>query len=87
MSDAVMSPFIRMSHHLLTPHLCSKCIKMSEAFQDPFAYTRLTDFVLQQIMVSADPNLREVRKNLDCGSVITTTMFLVAGGTSQSGEA
>lgn len=34
---------------------------MSEAIEDPHAYTRLTDFVLQQIMTSTDKNLTEVR--------------------------
>ena len=33
---------------------------MSEAIEDPHAYTRLTDFVLQQIMTSTDKNLNEV---------------------------
>lgn len=38
---------------------CSN-IKMSEAIEDPHAYTRLTDFILQQIMISTDKNLTEV---------------------------
>lgn len=42
-----------------TPY--SKPVRMSEAIDDPFAYTRLTDCVLQQIVMSTDPNLREVR--------------------------
>ena len=33
---------------------------MSEAIKDPYAYTQLTDFVLQQIMMSSDSNLKEV---------------------------
>lgn len=33
---------------------------MSDAIKDPYAYTRLTDFVFQQIIMSSDPNLKEV---------------------------
>lgn len=40
-------------------HHCS-LVKMSEAIYDPHAYTRLTDHVVQQILMSSDPNLEEV---------------------------
>ena len=33
---------------------------MSEAIKDPYAYTHLTDFVFQQIMMSTDERLNEV---------------------------
>ena len=33
---------------------------MSEAIHDPVAFTRLTDQVLQQIQLSADPKLEPV---------------------------
>jgi hypothetical protein len=43
----------------------SKLTRMSEAIYDPVAYSHLTDSVLQQIMLSSDPNLRKV-----CRSVV-----------------
>ena len=33
---------------------------MSEAIDDPYAYTRLTDNVYQQILASEDDNFKEV---------------------------
>ena len=33
---------------------------MSEAIGDPFAFTKLTDQVLQQIQLTPDPNLKQV---------------------------
>lgn len=33
---------------------------MSDAIRDPYAYTRLTDCVLQQIIMSQNPDLKEV---------------------------
>lgn len=39
--------------------LCSN-VKMSEAIHDPYAYTRLTDNVFQQILASEGDNLKEV---------------------------
>lgn len=33
---------------------------MSDAIYDPYAYTRLTDHVVQQILMSTGPELEEV---------------------------
>lgn len=33
---------------------------MSKAIEDPYAYTRLTDHVIQQILMSTSPELEEV---------------------------
>ena len=33
---------------------------MSEAIRDPYAYTKLTDHVVQHILFSTDPNLKQV---------------------------
>lgn len=38
------------------------CVRMSEAIEDPYAYTRLTDHVIQQILMSTIPELEEVGK-------------------------
>ena len=39
-------------------------VKMSEAINDPVAYTALTDCVIQDIMRSTDPNLRKVNGHI-----------------------
>ena len=38
------------------------CVRMSEAIENPYAYTRLTDHVIQQILMSTKPELEEVGK-------------------------
>lgn len=35
-------------------------VRMSKAIEDPYAYTRLTDHVIQQILMSTSPELEEV---------------------------
>ena len=49
---------------LTHPFVCyiydDRGVKMSEAIDDPFAYTHLTDGILQDIKKSTDPNLEEV---------------------------
>lgn len=39
------------------------CVRMSEAIENPYAYTRLTDHVIQQILMSTTPELEEVVKH------------------------
>lgn len=39
---------------------CRTMVKMSDAIDDPVAYTRLTDNIVQQILASTDPKLHEV---------------------------
>ena len=36
-------------------------VKMSDAIRDMAAYTLLTDSIIQQIMMSSDPQLEKVR--------------------------
>ena len=50
--------FIKVAFPLAL-YICRK-MKMSEAIDDPVAFTRLTDTVLQQIQLSDDPNLQQV---------------------------
>ncbi len=41
-------------------HTHRKKVKMSDAIEDPYAYTRLTDNVVQQILLSTEPQLQKV---------------------------
>ena len=39
-------------------------VKMSEAIYDPYAYTRLNDSIVHQILQSTDENLKEVSRSI-----------------------
>lgn len=59
-------------------------MKMSEAISDPYAYTRLTDCVVQQILMSSDPNLQEVSSLLIAGHVTNLFLFFLSIPVSRS---
>ena len=46
---------------LLPSLIYSVMVKMSDSIDDPWAYTNLTDHVVQQILASPDAALSEVR--------------------------
>ena len=52
---------------------------MSDAIYDPYAYTRLTDSVFQQIIMSNDPNLQEVSANILSTSAVLGTKSIPCG--------
>lgn len=49
-----------LQHNYNSLTYCRIGVKMSEAIKDPYSYTHLTDYVLQQIMMSTDDKLTEV---------------------------
>ena len=50
-------------------------VRMSDAIYDPHAYTRLTDHVVQQILMTTSPELEEVC--MTNGLTIWTAFFVV----------
>jgi HD superfamily phosphohydrolase len=59
--EMVTEALVAANDHLLIPGKDGKKVKMSEAIEDPVAFTRLTDQVLQQIQLSTDPNLQKAK--------------------------
>ena len=56
-----LNPGIRNCYAVLCVY---RAMKMSEAIYDMHAYTRLTDCVLHQILLSTEPELEEVSQIL-----------------------
>ena len=60
---------------------------MSEAIEDPVAFTRLTDQVLQQIQLSTDPNLQKVlHSTCSHGQLLRTSAGQRHSGKSREAE-
>ena len=54
----------------------SKPVKLSQCIDDMYAYTNLTDYVLYQILLSNDPNLKEVANFLVIGSLPVKCIYV-----------
>jgi HD superfamily phosphohydrolase len=63
--EMITEALVAANNHLLIPGTGNAEVKMSEAIRDPVAFTRLTDQVLQQIQLSANPNLLKAKEILE----------------------
>jgi HD superfamily phosphohydrolase len=61
----ITEALVAANDYLMIPGRDNKLLKMSEAIWDPFAFTKLTDQVLQQIQLTPDPNLKQAKEILE----------------------
>lgn len=79
----ITEAFLKADQHIKIKGSNGKMFTLSEAIDDPEAYTKLTDNVFQQILYSSSPELNEAREILN--NIITRRLYKCLGQTTPSG--